>query len=136
MLKFKLYLLWALVIYFIALKKITCLNNCKTRRDNEFYLTLNGIYLNITTSISRNYISFNMNISCYRVMFIICRFKYRKKETFKARVLSAVDCWAKLYLKFALKTPSFGDVAFTRDFFVTFTFFREEKKPDHFRLLK
>jgi len=41
-----------------------------------------------------------------------------------------------VYLKFALKRLSFGDVAFTEDFFVTFPFFREEKKPDNLRLLK
>lgn len=68
-------------------------------------------------------------------MFLICRFKYRK-NTFKARVLSAVNCWPKVYPKFALKSLSFGDVASTEDFFVTLPFFREEKKPDNLSLLK
>lgn len=55
-------------------------------------------------------------------LFLICRFKYRKSS--KSRILSAVNCWAKVYLKLALKSLSFGDVAFTKDFFVTFPFFR------------
>lgn len=58
------------------------------------------------------------------------------RKSFKARVLSAVDCWAEVYLKLALKSLFFGDVTFTEDFFVTFPFFRGKKPPDNLRLLK
>lgn len=48
-------------MYFIPLKKAIGLSNCKTRKDNKFYMALNGIYHAKTTSISINYFSFTGN---------------------------------------------------------------------------